>query len=339
MNQIVIKSKPTLLRGCRTGNLKKRENVSIQRYDSYIKNHDKQIFIREIVPSKPKSNLYLLFVHGLTFPSIPDFDLPVQGYSITEYLAKRNINCCIFDLGGYGKSDKPKHNHSVDMFQRVQDLKAVYEFLKNNRGAEKIGFIGLSSGCNIISELIANYQINHEFVVFLGPCYLKNKFIETAIKNIRYLKILRAIIGKRNNTYVNFSKKILKNRLFKGEEKCIDEDTFNSFVSKSIDLTCPGKNYLAAPIIPFIDYCLSFSKWEPLYNEEKINCPILLLRGEKDEIACKRSTNKLVDNLKKHNSNVNYISFPEKKHDMHLYKDHHGLFQTIYNFIKLYKRG
>ncbi len=73
---------------------------SIVRREYNLTTNGKALYAREIFPAVQSSGKYVIFVHGLTFPSSVDFDLPRKGYSVTEYLSSKGINCCIFDIRG-----------------------------------------------------------------------------------------------------------------------------------------------------------------------------------------------------------------------------------------------
>ena len=67
------------------------------------------LFVREkVLFAKQKANLpVVLFVHGATVPSIPDFDFNFQDYNWMAFLAQRGFRVYAMDLSGYGGSPRP----------------------------------------------------------------------------------------------------------------------------------------------------------------------------------------------------------------------------------------
>ena len=49
----------------------------------------------------------LLYVHGATYPAETAFDLPLNGLSWMEYIARRGYDVYLVDVRGYGKSTRP----------------------------------------------------------------------------------------------------------------------------------------------------------------------------------------------------------------------------------------
>src|SRR5256885_3278886 len=50
----------------------------------------------------------VLFVHGATFPSTPDFDLEFKDYSWADYMVNHGYVVYMFDKRNYGGSPRPK---------------------------------------------------------------------------------------------------------------------------------------------------------------------------------------------------------------------------------------
>ena len=70
------------------------------------------LFLRERVKANKKGKVkkkkkVVLFVHGGTVPSVPDYDLPFKDYSWAEFLAKAGFDVFMMDQTGYGWSPKP----------------------------------------------------------------------------------------------------------------------------------------------------------------------------------------------------------------------------------------
>ncbi len=309
------------------------ERHAVKRIDTYVDSDGYKLFVREVVPKRHKSRDYILFIHGLTFPAIADFDLQIPGYSVAEFLARNGFNCCIFDIRGYGKSDKPDDGEPLTMAKRARDISAVFEYLKEKRGADRIGLVGLSNGCNAIVEFLAGSPVSPAFVVMMGPCYLKNDFLRVGLRRIRAVRALFTLIGKSRCGCVRFSKRLLEKRLYRGREAEIDRRAYEAFVNTAVNITCPGKNSLRAPIIPFVESSGALNYGEPLFDTRVLTCPVFVMRGNNDEICCERSAAALVRDLRRHGKSVRFAAFEDRGHDMHLYRKHDDVFGALCDFV------
>lgn len=311
-------------------------NNRVERRDTTVECDGLELFVREILPSSSSRTDYLLFVHGNTFPSLSNFDLPLKGYSLTEYLAQNGINCCIFDHRGYGASGRPSGGSNLTVTEKARDLEAVYRFLTEERGATSIGLVGLSAGCNTIAEFLSATSVEVASVVFLSPTYLFNPFMKVSQRRIRLFRACRALIGQGDNVHLAISKKALESRLYRGEEEEIDREAFERFVDLAIELTQPkaGSQKIETPVLSFPNPKASYKLWQPLFETRHITSPTLIVRGEQDDICCEETAERLSDAVAENNPNVQLTTFGGRKHDMHLYRQHEDLFSTVLDFVQ-----
>ncbi len=309
----------------------KNYKTNIHKTDYYIGSADKKLFVCKIYSDSNASDACLLFVHGNTFPSIADFDLPVNGHSFADYMVRRGVNCCIFDHRGYGKSYKPGYGEPIGLAEKAGDLAAVYDFLILNQGIRSIWLICISSGCNTIAEFLSMPRDHIVSMIFLGPCYLFNPHLRECLRKYSLLRFFRSLLGRRRDIYFSFSRKALEKRLYRGEENFISREAFDKFVNTSINTTSPGSKRLKSPILLFPNPDLSIDLWQPLFDARRVMYPLLIIRGDRDNFCCRRSAETLVRDVS--TTNVRIATFTDKKHDMHLYTNHLDIFVEIYNFI------
>jgi len=104
-------------------------------------------------PANHPGGSTVVFVHGKTFPSVPDFDLQVPGaaqtHSYMEYLARRGIHCWCFDHRGFGASWKPVEGSLFTSRVRARDLLAVLATVRK-ASPSPLTLVGLSLGCATI---------------------------------------------------------------------------------------------------------------------------------------------------------------------------------------------
>ena len=173
------------------GAARPHEETEVSRKDSFVNCSGRPLWLREIVPVVRTNATYLVAVHGNTFPSIADFDLPADEGSLTERLARRGINCCIFDHRGYGRSFKPKPREPNSVSERARDLAAILRFLVEERGAESFVLLGVSTGCTTIASYLEKGAEQVDSAVFFGPTYAVNRHIYKLISKMKLLRTLR----------------------------------------------------------------------------------------------------------------------------------------------------
>ena len=293
------------------------------------------LFVQETVPETGRDGDYVLFVHGNTFPSSPDFDLCVPGYSFVEHLAARGVSCCMFDHRGYGRSVKPRPGEAVGLEARARDLEAVYWFLRKERGAASITLLGLSTGCNTIAELLGRSRLELRALVLLGPCYLFNDFLSHAANRARLIHALRAVAGREESEYIALPPAMLIRRLYKGEEELIDRRVLDEFLRQSIRSTWPSARKLVSPVLAFPDWKQRYQPMQPMFDAAHLaSAPILMLRGGVDTICDPATARAFLDACRAAGGEVTEVCVPERKHDLHLYKKHDRVFSSIVEFVR-----
>lgn len=137
----------------------------------------------------------VLFVHGGTYPSVPDFDLPYQDYSWMAYLASEGFDVYSVDMTGYGKSSRPNMDDKCNIAPDQQalagqapcpatfakpltttesdwaDIDAAVEFVRKQTGAAKINLVGWSGGGPRVGGYTALHGDKVARVVLFAPGY------------------------------------------------------------------------------------------------------------------------------------------------------------------------
>ncbi|MFO8074146.1 MAG: alpha/beta fold hydrolase [Polyangia bacterium] len=300
------------------------------REERWIGPPGQELYVREIRPEPSPERRFTVFVHGNTFPAAADFDLPRPGYSLTGYLARRGINCCIYDSRGYGRSYKPLRVEPIREPQKLADLQSVVRHLIRHRGASAIDFVALSSGCNTVAELLCSGELRASSVVFMGPAYLLTPFLAHQLTRIRLMRGLRTFLGRRSNPYINLSRKMIRRRILDGEERLIERRTFDIFFDTAKTGTDGGKK-LRTPALSFPDAETEKIEWKPLFDPSGLTAPLLVMRGERDDICDRHSARALLFRVPSPRARL--VTFPDRKHDMHLYEDHGDVFDTLHRFL------
>jgi pimeloyl-ACP methyl ester carboxylesterase len=146
---------------------------------------------REVVMrghSHSKDRKVVLFVHGGTSPSVPDYDLQFKDYSWAEFLAKNGFDVFMMDVSGYGFSPRPKMNDPCNVDPTLLNLQllipnplaaacaspsygyklttrqsewdeinTVVDYIRALRGVDKVNLVGWSAGGPRIGGFAAHH--------------------------------------------------------------------------------------------------------------------------------------------------------------------------------------
>ena len=141
----------------------------------------------------------VLFVHGGTIPSVPDFDLPYKDYSWMEYLAAAGYDTFAMDQTGYGLSPRPMmddpcnmdadnralvtpnplthdcephYPHGLTTSQSDWDeIGTVVDYIRAIRGVDKVSLFGWSAGGPRTAGFAARHPDLVDKLVLFAPAY------------------------------------------------------------------------------------------------------------------------------------------------------------------------
>jgi pimeloyl-ACP methyl ester carboxylesterase len=264
----------------------------------------------------------VVFVHGRTFPSVPDFDLQVPGaqptFSFMEYLARRGIHCWCFDHRGFGGSWKPDEGTRFTAHERAQDLIEVLPALKRLSPAP-LTLVGLSLGCSALAVAMKKHPKLARGVVLLGPARWRGfgtlagrwAWLQSAIK-----------AGRRKSRYITADFAGLEKRLWAGEEHRVSRAAFERFVRGAIEANPDGPPDRVKALI---------SEIVPYAGRPSFKVPVLAIRGGDDDLATEAdmaAVARFVDP-----SLLTPRTFPGRKHDLHLYNERVDVFECIAQFV------
>ena len=169
------------LSGARAEGLK----LAIENYQIPAPDPGIQLFIRNKHPEGINNfpgDRILLFVHGATYPAESAFDLPLNGVSLMDYIARQGWDVYLVDVRGYGGStrppemDEPPQNHQpiVDTPTAVKDVGAAVEHILARRSVSKINLMGWSWGTAIMGMYTTQHNNNVNRLVLYAPLWLFN---------------------------------------------------------------------------------------------------------------------------------------------------------------------
>ena len=141
----------------------------------------------------------VLFVHGGTIPSVPDYDLPYKDYSWMEHLAAGGYDTFAMDQTGYGLSPRPmmddpcnmdaenrarlmpnplshdcepRYRHGLTTSQSDWDeIGRVIDYIRELRGVDTVSLIGWSAGGPRTAGFAARHPELIDKLVLFAPAY------------------------------------------------------------------------------------------------------------------------------------------------------------------------
>ena len=141
----------------------------------------------------------VLFVHGGSVPSVPDYDLPYRDYSWMEHLAASGYDTFAMDQTGYGLSPRPMMDDpcNLDRDNRAlvspnplshdcqprytrglttsqsdwDEIDRVVDYLRAFRGVDKISLIGWSAGGPRTGGYAARHPDKVDKLILFAPGY------------------------------------------------------------------------------------------------------------------------------------------------------------------------
>ena len=127
----------------------------LRRTDRMIAGELGRLFLREVsAPGNEAGSRPLLLIHGARVPSVPSFDLPVEGGSLAADLARAGYRVYIGDLRGYGYSDRlpemecdPAESRPlVRVREAARDIGAMVTWISEQVGVERVSLLGWATG-------------------------------------------------------------------------------------------------------------------------------------------------------------------------------------------------
>lgn len=121
----------------------------------------------------------VLFVHGATFPSTPDFDLPFKDYSWADWMVQHGYVVYMFDKRNYGFSTREK---AMDMppaekrpvsrsYLVIRDIGAVVDHIRAKHKVQKVTLIGWSWGAMTAGYYTSLHSDKIQRLVLYAPAY------------------------------------------------------------------------------------------------------------------------------------------------------------------------
>ena len=119
----------------------------------------------------------LLFVHGSPYPAETAFDLPLDGMSWMDYIARHGYDVYLVDVRGYGGSTRPPEMDQpadsnpplVRTEVAVRDVGSAVDFIRKRRGVDRINLLGWSWGTTMMATYTTRNNAKVAKLVLYAP--------------------------------------------------------------------------------------------------------------------------------------------------------------------------
>jgi pimeloyl-ACP methyl ester carboxylesterase len=121
----------------------------------------------------------VVFVHGATLPSTPDFDLDYKDYSWADWMVRQGYVVYMFDKRNYGFStreaamDQPaaKNKPVSRSYLAIRDIGAVVDHVREKHHIDKVSLIGWSWGAMTAGYYTSLHSEKVAKLVMYAPLY------------------------------------------------------------------------------------------------------------------------------------------------------------------------
>ena len=265
------------------------------------------LHLHAVIPRDPSPRAVLL-LHGATLASYV-FDLPVPGYSLQERLAAAGWASYALDVRGYGRSSRPVAGDPGCPADRpfstategVADVADAVRFLRHDLRHAEVVLVGYSWGTILTGRFVTAYPGAISKMIFFAPIY--------GTPNPRWIGQLgepggAAHSGLAPGAYRWTTADELQARW--DSEIPIEEKSWRANeVLKAVLHAAVGSDPLSLTRSPpafrsptgcGVDLFRAFSGY-PAFDAEKIEAPILLVRGDSDTTSTEADSLRLLERL------------------------------------------
>lgn len=294
----------------------------IQAEEHWAKRGDIDLFVfRKFSPSAMVANPgrpALMLVHGSSFSARTAYDLeaPEHGeYSLMNVFASLGYDVWTMDHEGYGKSSRTDgFSYIAD---GVADLEAAMPVMVEKSGKDKFCFFGSSSGA-LRAGAYANANPERVEKIVLAALVWTGKGSPSLKKRAERIDEWRA-----------------------SNRRTVDEAAYQAIFSRDVTgLTIPELPALAAaaemangggsvPNGTYIDMCVNLPAVDPL----KIDCPVMIFRGDHDGIATDEDVLGFFSALP--NKDKQIIMMSGQAHNTTIGINRHRFWHVLHDFLSM----
>jgi pimeloyl-ACP methyl ester carboxylesterase len=121
----------------------------------------------------------VVFIHGATYPSTPDFDLQYKDYSWADWMVRHGYVVYMFDIRNYGFSTRekamdqpPTENRPLSRsYLAIRDIGTVVDHIRSKHHIDKVTLIGWSWGAMTAGYYPSLHSEKVNKLVMFAPLY------------------------------------------------------------------------------------------------------------------------------------------------------------------------
>ncbi|MBL0928574.1 MAG: alpha/beta hydrolase [Alphaproteobacteria bacterium] len=245
--------------------------TSIVAREYWVKKGEASLYVyRKFAEGTPKGAAPVLFlIHGSSLSAVPSYDLKIPGeddYSVMDYFVRLGFDVWTMDHDGYGRSSRTSSNG--DIAAAIDDLDVAMPLVEEESGRAKATVFGQSGGAVRAAAYAEQRPERVERLVLDGFVWT-GKGSPTLEKRRERLDEWRA-----SNTR-KFDRAFFET-IFNRDHPGFGDPRVASFWADYE--TALGDTF---PTGTYLDMSANLPKADPT----KIQCPVLIIRGEFDGIA------------------------------------------------------
>jgi pimeloyl-ACP methyl ester carboxylesterase len=274
-----------------------------------------ELYIYRKRPAGDAACPVFFLVHGSTFGGRTSFDLTVDGrnhYSMMDRFVELGFDVWTMDHEGYSRSSRTDGNS--DIASGVEDLKAGLAVVERETGQKSVMMYGQSSGA-LRAAAFAEACPDRVDRVILDAFVWTGKDAPTLIKRAENLEHFRT----HNTRPVDraFYQSIFT-RDMPGTSEAIIGDAIADAEEPFGD---------SVPTGTYLDMCANL----PLVDPEKVQCPVLIVRGEHDGIATEEDLVAFYRKLP--NKDKQFVIVAGQAHSAPLGVNRERFFHIVHSFL------
>jgi pimeloyl-ACP methyl ester carboxylesterase len=263
-------------------------------------------------PARP----IVFFVHGSSVTSrVFDLSVPGKGeYSVMNEFARYGFDCWTMDHENYGKSGRTSGNS--DIASGVEDLKAAADVLVRETGQTKFHFVGESSGALRAGAFAMGVPERINRLVFAAFTY-KGENSPTLKKRAEQVDYYRSHnLRKRDRDMI---------RSIATRDKAGTSDPAVIEALADVELRFGDQ----IPTGTYLDMTANL----PVVHPDKVQAPVLLVRGEYDGIADVADLEEFFNGLP--NGDRQFIILPGTAHSVVLATNRQLFWHVTRSFLSM----
>lgn len=299
-----------------------------------------QLYLRNKHPAEyynAKSDHTVLFIHGATFAGSATFDLPLEGASWMEWMAKRGYDVYSLDIRGYGKSTRPPamgqpaeaNPPAVDGVTALRDISKAVDFIVSRRSLDKLVLVGWSWGATLAGSYAADSGGRVDKLVLYAPQWLRDDQPkpDAGAKLGAWRAVPLTAIRERWTKDVPAKEKAELVPVAWGDS------WINALKASDPEGAAQTPPVLRVPNGVVADWLNTWGAGKPYWRPDRISAPTLVIQGEWDSETPPDMGLSVFANLT-HTPARRYVLIGEATHTLLLEKNREQLFRAVQSFLE-----